>query len=136
MSAVPPFDTILLDVTTWDYVADAAGNWAKASPPYSLAQDVSSACRLIQSELWYDISQGVPFLNLNGGAGGPNTDANILGETPPLSVVQEYFVQAALTVPGVVSAVCVIETFSAVTRQVVGQVQFTDSNGNTGIVSI
>lgn len=136
MSAVPPFDTILLDVDTWDYVVDAAGNWALAKPPYSLAQDVSSACRLIKGELWYDTTQGVPFLNLNGGKGGPNNSSNILGETPPLSVVQEYFVRAALTVPGVVSAICVIQSFSATTREVIGQVQFVDSDGNTGTVTL
>jgi hypothetical protein len=131
-----PFDTILLAVDTWDYVVDAAGNWAKASPPYSLAQDVSSACRLIKGELWYDGSQGIPFLNLNGGKGGPNNNSNVLGQTPPLSLLQEYFVQAALTVPGVVTAVCVIQSFDAAARRVNGQVQFTDVNGNTGTVNL
>lgn len=131
-----PFDTILLDLTTWDYVVDAAGNWAKASPPYALAQDVSSACRLIKGELWYDTSQGIRYLNLNGGKGGPNNNSNVLGQTPPLSVLQEYFVQAAKTVPGVVKAVAVIQSFDAANRQVIGQVQFTDVNGNTGTVSL
>lgn len=128
--------TILLDVSTWDYTVDASGNWAVADEPYALAQDVSSACRLIKGELWYDTSQGIPFLNLNGGAGGPNNDSNVFGETPPLAVVQEYLVQAALTVPGVVSAVAVIESFNAATRQVIGQVQFVDTNGNTGTVTL
>lgn len=128
--------TILLDQTTWDYVVDAAGNWAVADEPYALAQDVSSACRLIKGELWYDRTQGVPFLNLNGGHGGPNNSSNVLGETPPLSVLQEYFVQAALTVPGVVSAICVIQSFDAGKRRVNGQVQFTDSNGRTGTVAL
>ncbi len=122
--------TILLDVSTWDYVVDAAGNWAVADEPYALAQDVSSACRLIKGELWYDDTQGIPYIDLNGNTG------QILGKTPPLSVVQEYLVRAALTVPGVVSAVAVIESFDASTRQVNGQVQFIDSNGNTGTVSL
>jgi hypothetical protein len=128
--------TILLDVTTWDYTVDASGNWAVADEPYALAQDVSSACRLILGELWYDTTQGIVYLNLNGGAGGPNNDSNVLGETPPLAVVQSYLVQAALTVPGVVSAVAVIESFNAATRQVIGQVQFVDTNGNTGTVTL
>lgn len=128
--------TLLLDLDTWDYVVDAAGNWAVSDEPYALAQDVSSACRLIKGELWYDNSQGIPYLNLNGGAGGPNNNSNVLGQTPPISLLQEYLVQAALTVPGVVSAVAVIQSFNAATRQVVGQVQFTDSNGNTGTVAI
>lgn len=122
--------TILLDVSTWDYVADAAGNWAVADEPYALAQDVSSACRLIKGELWYDDTQGIPFIDLKGNEG------QVLGKTPPLSVVQEYLVQAALTVPGVVSAVAVIQSFDASTRRVNGQVQFTDSNGRTGMVTL
>jgi len=122
--------TILLDVSTWDYTVDASGNWAVADEPYALAQDVSSACRLIKGELWYDTSQGIPYLNLNGNTG------QILGKTPPLSVVQEYLVQSALTVPGVVSAVAVIESFDPATRHVAGQVQFVDSDGNTGAVSL
>lgn len=128
--------TLLLDVSTWDYVVDAAGNWAVADEPYALAQDVSSACRLIRGELWYDTSQGIPYLNLNGGLGGPNNNSNVLGQTPPISLLQEYLVQAALTVPGVVSAVAVIQSFDAASRQVIGQVQFTDSNGNTGVVTL
>jgi hypothetical protein len=128
--------TLLLDVSTWDYVVDAAGNWAVASEPYALAQDVASACRLIKGELWYDDSQGIPYLNLNGGAGGPNNNSNVLGQTPPISLLQEYLVRAALTVPGVVSAVAVIQSFNAASRQVTGQVQFTDSNGNTGTVAL
>lgn len=122
--------TILLDVSTWDYVVDAAGNWAVADEPYALAQDVSSACRLIKGELWYDDTQGIPYIDLNGNAG------QVLGKTPPLAVVQEYLVQAALTVPGVVSAVAVIQSFDASTRRVNGQVQFTDSNGRTGTVTL
>jgi|ERR1700747_22822 len=128
--------TILLDVSTWDYVVDASGNWAVADEPYALAQDVSSACRLIKGELWYDTTQGIPYLNLNGGAGGRNNDSNVLGQSPSIAVVQEYLVRAALTVPGVVSAVVVIQSVDAATRQVTGQVQFTDSNGNTGTVTL
>lgn len=125
--------TILLDVSTWDYTVDAAGNWALASEPYALAQDVSSACRLIQGELWYDTTQGIPYLNLNG---SPDNNSNVLGQSPSIAVVQEYLVRAALTVPGVVSATVVIESVDAATRRVVGQVQFTDTSGNTGTVTL
>jgi hypothetical protein len=122
--------TLLLDVTTWDYIVDAAGNWAVAEEPYALAQDVSSAVRLIKGELWYDNTQGIPYIDLNGNTG------TVLGETPPLAVLQEYLVNAALTVPGVVSAVAVIESADAVTRRVTGQVQFTDTSGRTGTVQL
>lgn len=117
-------DTLLLDTVTWDYVTDAAGNWAVATEPYSFAQDVSSAIRLVLGELWYDDSQGIPYFQ------------EILGEAPPLSVFQQYMVEAALTVPGVVEAVCVIESFDAASRHVSGQVQFVDVNGNNQSISL
>lgn len=117
-------DTILLDTVTWDYVVDAAGNWAVAAEPYALAQDVSSAIRLFAGELWYDDSQGIQYFQ------------TILGKSPPLEVFQEYMIQAALTVPGVVSATCVVTSFDLATRDLQGQVQFTDVNGNTGSVAL
>ena len=116
--------TILLDVTTWDYTVDAAGNWAVADEPYALAQEVSSAIRLILSELWYDKSQGIPYFQ------------KILGQPLTLAEFQDFMVNAALTVPTVVSAVCVIQSYSATTRAVLGQVQFTDADGNTGAISL
>ena len=116
--------TILLDTATWDYTVDAAGNWALASEPYSRAQDVASAIRLFKGELWYDRTQGVPY------------KTQILGQSPPLTVFQEYMIQAALTVPGVVSAVCIVTKYDFATREVEGQVQFKDVDGNTGSVSL
>lgn len=117
-------DTLLLDTVTWDYVVDASGNWAVATEPYALAQDVSSAIRLFLGELWYDDSQGVRWFQ------------TILGKSPTLAVFQEYMVQAALTVPDVVKAECIVESFDPDTRQVVGQVIFVDVNGNTGLVAL
>jgi hypothetical protein len=90
-------DTLLLDTVLWDLTVDAAGNIARATEPYALAQDVSSAVRLFLGELWYDDTQGIDYKR------------KILGESPPLAVFQEYMVQAALTVPDVVSAVCIVE---------------------------
>ncbi len=122
--------TLLLDVTTWDYVVDANGNWAVCDEPYALAQDVSSAIRLTKGGLWYDQSQGIPYVDFRGNKG------QVLGKNPTLAVLQEYFVQAALTVPDVVKATAVIASFDRTTRHIAGQVQFTDVNGNTGTVAI
>jgi len=57
-------DTLLLDLDNWDLTVDAAGNWAVASPPYAIAQDVASAIKTFQlqagpndpvlGECWYD----------------------------------------------------------------------------------
>lgn len=114
-------DTWLLEVDTWDLCLDALGNIAMASDPYSLAQDVASAIKTFLGEVYYDTTIGVPYFS------------QILGQTPPLSVFEEYMIQAALTVPQVVSATCVIESFT--NRTINGQVQFVDSNGNTSTVS-
>lgn len=119
-----PYNTLLLDVGLWDLTLDASGNIAMASAPYSLAQDVASACRTVLGEVYYDTTQGVDYFG------------QIFGETPPANIFQEMFIAAALTVPGVASATCVIESYSAETRTVTGQVQFIDTSGNTGTVSI
>ena len=108
-------DTLLLDRTTWDLCLDASGNIAKATEPYALAQDVASACQLFAGELWYDTSKGVPYFE------------QILGHMPPMTLVKEQMVKAALTVPGVASAQCVITRFSG--RTVSGQIQFIDTAG-------
>lgn len=123
-------DTLLLDVSTWDLVLDANGNIAVASAPYSLAQDVASAIRTFLGEVWYDTTQGVPYWQ------------QILGKAPPISLFQEYMVQAALNaVPTtadvfVVSAQALIESYDPDQRTVTGQVQFKDSNGGKGSVTI
>lgn len=115
------FNTLLLDQDLWDLCADANGNIAQAAPPYALAQDVASAIKTFLGECWYNVLIGIPYL------------AQILGKTPPVSVFKAYMVAAALTVPGVVSAVCIISAFQ--NGQVSGQVQFKDSNNATGTVS-
>lgn len=122
--------TLLLDVSLWDLVADSAGNIAVAAEPYALAQDVASALRTVLGEVWFDDTLGIPYL-VEG-----NPRAQILGETPPLTVFKAYMVNAALTVPGVVSAQCIVESFDPATRQVVGQVQFIDSTGQSQSVAL
>jgi len=114
-------ETLLLDRTTWDLCLDTNGNIALARNPYSRAQDVASACRLFAGELWYDTSKGIPYF------------ADVLGEMPPAALFKEYEVQAALTVPGVVSAQCVITSFTA--RTLGGQIQFIDVDGAAQNVS-
>lgn len=115
-------NTALLDNTSWDLLTDSAGNIAMARPPYAYAQDVASAIKLFFGELWYNARAGIPYF------------AEILGHSPPLVVFQEYMVAAALTVPGVVSATCVISSIDD--RKVTGQVTFTDESGASGVVTI
>ena len=114
------FNTLLLDQSAWDLVLDSAGNIAMASPPYALAQDVASAVRLFLGELWFDTSKGIPYFD------------DVLGHFPPLTLVISYIEQAALTVPGVVSARCIISAYDA--RNVSGQILFVDETGATNNV--
>ena len=108
-------DTLLLNRDNWDIFTDASGNIALATDPYSRVQDVASACRLFIGELWYDTSKGIPYFQ------------QVLGQMPPMSLVKDLMVKSALTVPGVVSAQCVITGFS--NRTISGQIQFIDVDG-------
>lgn len=114
--------TLLLDNTLWDLCKDTAGNIAVATAPYQRAQDVASAIKLFLGELWYNADNGVPYFQ------------QILGHAPPIQVFKEYMVRAALTVPGVVSADCVIESFQD--RTIKGAVTFTADDGTTQTVQI
>jgi hypothetical protein len=119
-----PFSTLLLDVDLWDLTLDAFGNIAVAAPPYAIAQDVASACRTVLAEVYYDDTLGVDYFG------------ELFGKTPPASVFQEQFVTQTLTVAGVVTATCIIESYSAETREADGQVIFTDMNNQTQTVSL
>lgn len=109
------YNTLLLDQSAWDLVIDSSGNIAMAKPPYALAQDVASAIKLFVNELWYAPDNGIPYFE------------NVLGKLPPTSLITGYIEKAALTVPGVVSARCILSTFDS--REVTGQVQFIDETG-------
>lgn len=87
-------DTLLLDPTSWDLLLDAHGNIALASRPYAVAQDVASAVKLFNGELYYDQTQGVPYFGEILGA----------GQSPLFLAAQ--LEAAALTVPTVVEAQC------------------------------
>lgn len=112
--------TLLLDRTYWDLVLDSAGNIAMATAPYALAQDVASAVKLFLGELYYNTFKGVPYFS------------QVLGKLPPASVLLQLIEAAALSVPGVVTATVVIQSFNS--RQVTGQIQFTDESGVTTAV--
>lgn len=115
------YNTLLLDRTAWDLVLDSGGNIALAKPDYSLAQDVESAIRLFIGELYYDSSKGIPYFE------------DILGHLPSATLLQNYLENAALSVPGVVNAQCIIQ--SVENGFVKGEVLFIDENGVTNGVN-
>lgn len=116
-------NTLLLDRTTWDLVLDSAGNIALASDPYSVAQDVASACRTFLGEVYYDTRQGLPYWT------------QILGQNPPLSLVRALYARAAATVPGCNNPVALID-YDRQVRRYTGQIQFTDSNGQVRVATV
>lgn len=105
--------TLLLDVGTWDFCLDADGNIAVASDPYSTAQDVASACRTWLGEVYYDTTLGVPY-------------DQIMGEEASFTFIKAQIQAAALTVQGVSNPRVFIASLKG--RDLVGQVQFTDTN--------
>jgi len=111
--------TLLLDTQVWDLCKDASGNMAVAREPYSYAQDAASAIKLFAGELYYNTTKGIPYFE------------QILGKFPSVALMTARFEEAALTVPGVVSAKCYISDISG--RKVTGQVQVTDKMGNTSV---
>jgi hypothetical protein len=113
--------TLLLDTQIWDLCLDAFGNIAVASDPYSMAQDVASALRLFNGELYYNTAKGVRYFE------------DILGHSPPLPLLKAELTNAATTVPGVTSA----QAFIAVSnrdRVVTGQVQCQSVTGSLAVL--
>lgn len=118
--------TQLLDILRWDLCLNADGNIAVASDPYSSAQDVASACRTFLGEVYYDTSIGVAYL---GGTFGAYTPSQFLGKTPSIAFVKSQLEAAAATVPGVTNPIAFVTGLAG--RQLSGQIQFTDANGQT-----
>lgn len=108
-------DTLLLDRGPWDLCVDAGGNIAMAAVPYAQVQDVASAARLFNAELWYGGARGVPYF----------TDA--LGRYQPTALLKAKLVQAALSVPGVVTAKAYLSSLGD--RKIGGQIQITTAAG-------
>ncbi|VVE07649.1 hypothetical protein [Pandoraea terrigena] len=101
-------NTMLLDQEIWDVCLDANGNWAMASDPYSLAQDVACELKTFFAECYYDTSVGIRYKE------------DILGKLPPISLVRSQMETAALRVVGILTAQCVFDAFS--NRQLSGYV--------------
>lgn len=116
--------TMLLDQLGWDLTADVENNWAVAQIPYAQAQDAASAIRTVQGEVYYQTGIGIPYFDV------------VLGHRPAAGMLKSLLINAALTVPDTVSAVCYLSLGE--NRELLGQVQITTTAGavvvaNTGI---
>lgn len=108
--------TLQLDAT-WDLVLDSNGNMALLTEAQgALAQDAASAIQTWLGEFFWDVTQGVPWLQ------------QLLAVTPPpLALLRQWCVDAALSVPDVASAQVFFTAVSQ--RGVSGQVQVVSATG-------
>jgi hypothetical protein len=106
--------TLYLDPDSWDLVLDASRSIAVATYPYEQAQSVANACRLWRGEAPYNTNRGMPY------------DTEILGKQLPQRVLAGWYETEAATVPGVVSAIAVLQYAD---RALSGQIQCTLDDG-------
>lgn len=106
--------TLYLDPDSWDLVQDASHNIAIAVAPYERAQSVANACRLWRGEAPYNTNRGMPY------------DTEILGKQLPQRVLAGWYETEAVTVPGVASAIAVLQYAD---RALSGQIQCTLDDG-------
>ncbi len=92
-----------------------------ATGRYAIAQDVASAVRTFQGEVWYDTTFGVPYWQ------------QILGYLPSLQFMKSQFDAVGMTVPNVASIACFL-TGPGPDRAVGGQLQIVDDDGFPSVV--
>ncbi len=103
--------------SSWDLTLDGNGNLAVATGGAALAQDVASAISTFLGEVYYDTTQGVPWLS------------QVFGEAFSPSLVKALLEKAALTVPGVVKASAVDLAFTS--GVITGLVRIVDTAGQS-----
>lgn len=104
-------------VDPWDLTVDGSGNLAMSTGAAAIAQDVASAISTFLGEVYYDTTVGVPFFS------------QVFGQSFSRSVVANLLKNAALTVPGVVSAQVTITSFAK--RKLSGTVEVIDTVGQS-----
>lgn len=114
--------TLFLMPSDWDLRLDTNGNIGLAEEPYALAQDVASAVRLFDGELWYDTRKGVPHFD------------EALGRVPSYSLYRHHLEEAAKTVEGVVAAKATLLHRDG--RILSGNISFIDNFGKAHSVQL
>lgn len=115
--------TLFLHPDTWDLCLDVSGSIAVASEQYAIAQSVANKQRVFMKDLYYSQQSGIPYRE------------DILGKNRfSLSLYRQYLQDAALSVPGVVTAK--VELSTANDRVVRGRTIFTDTDGREGVLEL
>lgn len=114
--------TLFLNPSTWDLELDSSGNIAVADSVYQQAQDIASAGRTFTGDLYYDQEAGIPYFE------------NVLGTHGfPLSLYKMYLEEAAVSIPGVVSANAQLNMQG---REVTGAILFTNKDDESGRIQL
>lgn len=114
--------TLFLMPNTWDLALDMNGNIAIASSTYQQAQDIASACRVFTGDMYFNQSDGIPYVS------------KILGKGRyPLSLYRKHLTDAALSVPHVATAT--VDLFMSDGRILRGQIQFTNDKNQIGVIT-
>lgn len=111
------FDTLQLS-SSWDLTLDASRNIAVQRGSAAIAQDVASAARTFQGEVWYDTTLGIPYFD------------TVLGQRPAYTLLAAYYSQAAFTVPNVVQAQVTFNQLGA-GRVLTGTLEVIDTYGQS-----
>jgi hypothetical protein len=93
----------------------------------AVAQDVASAIKLFQGELYYDTTLGVPYFG------------QVFSQQYNAAIINSLMQQAALTVPNVVEAVASVSNLDAngkPSRDIAGTVEILDVNGEASGVTL
>lgn len=115
--------TLFLDPRTWDLALDSKGNIAVATSTYQRAQDIASACRVFVKDMYFNQSEGIPYLE------------SILGRNKyPIGLYQAELYRRAMSVDGVVSVNIKLNQLSD--RELTGMIEFVDIDGRTGSVGL
>lgn len=116
-------NTLFLMPSTWDLELDVHGNIAISRDIYAIAQDVASACRVFLNDLYFNQSEGIPYLE------------EILGQSRySLSLYRTQLEDQAKTVPEVASAQAILSTAEG--RVIVGRIEFTTTDGRNGALEL
>lgn len=114
--------TLFLLPSTWDLALDNNGNIAIATSTYQQAQDVCSACRTMLKDMYYQQSEGIPYLE------------EILGQgTYSLALYRQQLYECAMSVDGVVSATV---SLTLKERSLSGIIQFKNTQDETVTVNL
>ena len=111
------YSTLKLNPKTWDLTVNAYGDIAQDGTSYAVAQDVGSAVKTVQGELYFDKTIGIPYPTL------------VWGQIYVPQLVQALIEQAALTVPGTVQSSATLTLDLG--RNLTGKVKVIDELGQT-----